>query len=280
MADSDLFAARFVSYLLLLLTAGLPLHALFDRQPRPAAAMRMVLVTTAFAAMAASAWWGLANVAAMAGVAVGDLDRATVFAVLGATPLGMVLTVRAIALTLFIALLALRPAPGLLVPAVLTALGTVAWTGHSGADGGLLLRIGDLLHVGAAALWLGALFAFLGQLADRASQARVAHSLARFARTGTLLVAILLVTGCLDAALITGFTFPRGTWAALIALKATLFAAMLGFAAHNRWRLVPALEHGGTSAVLRLRRSVAMETCCALAIVAVVAIAGQLDPAG
>ena len=87
----DLIAARALVYAALLLAAGLPIYLLgagrgiaLDR------AIRISLALLAVTGAAASAWWALASVAAMAALPLAELDRATVEAVLAATPVACV----------------------------------------------------------------------------------------------------------------------------------------------------------------------------------------------
>jgi putative copper resistance protein D len=283
MTDGVLLAARFASYVLLLVATGMPSHALFDGRQRLSGRDRAVLASLAVGILAASVWWALANIAAMAGLAIGELDQPTVSAVLAATPLGALLAVRAAALLVFAGLLAFHPAPRLLAPAALASLATAAWAGHPGAGvglAGIVLKAGDILHLAAAALWIGALMAFLTGIARERGATQVVESLSAFARTGTAVVIALSVTGILNAWLISDGQFPSGPWPALIGLKVALFLAMLGFAAQNRWRLVPQFAQGEPGSRGRLYRSLVLETACAIAIVAVVSVAGQLDPHG
>lgn len=287
MSSAPLVAARFVSYALLLAAAGVPFHALIDRRPRFGAGGRLALAFLTIGAGVASLWWAMANVAAMADIPLAQLDRETFAAVIGATPLGSLLAVRAAALVLVLAATALHPSPRLLAPCALAALASAAWAGHAGGGEGLpgdILRAGDVLHLAAAALWLGAMLAFLAEILRKGSkgggEADVIRSLAAFARTGTLVVAVLFVTGLFSTWLISGTSLPSGLWPRLIGLKLGLFLLMLGFAALNRWTLVPALETGKPGAARRLTCSLALEMTCAVAIVLVVAVAGQLDPHG
>ncbi len=283
MALGSLVLARLVSYALLLAMAGLPFYALVHGRRVLSAPERMSLAILMVGALGASLWWAVADVAEMAGLPVGDLDQETFSAVLGATPLGALLAARAAMLAAFGALLALAPMPLLLTMAALPALASVAWAGHAGAGEGapgLLLRASDILHLAAASLWTGALLAFLSAIRRQRQRADLLRSLSDFARVGTAVVATLFVTGLLNIWFISARQWPSGRWPLLIALKFVLFLAMLGFAAHNRWRMVPALAEGRPGAALHLRRSLVLETACAFAIVAVVALAGQLDPHG
>ncbi len=283
MENGSLVAARFVSYALLLTAAGLPFHAVIDRRSRFDRSERLLLAAVAASAAIASLWWCIANIAAMAGLPPTQLDRETFFAVLEATPLAALLKLRLAALGLILLLLIARPKPVLLAPIGLLALASAAWAGHTGAGegiAGMVLRVSDILHLGAAALWLGALLAFSAGIFRRRDEAAALRSLSDFARAGTILVAVLFASGLANAWLISGGILTPSLWSGLIGLKIGLFAAMLGLAAQNRWRLVPAFAAGRPGAAARLRRSLHLETACGFAIVAVVAMAGQLAPQG
>ncbi|MEE4455010.1 CopD family protein [Novosphingobium resinovorum] len=284
MEQGSLAAARIASYGLLLLTAGLPFHALTERRPRLSACERAVLGAVTAGSLLASIWWALANVAAMAALSIGELDFDTVTIVLGSTPLGSLLTVRAALLVALGFLLLVRPQPLLLAIAALPALASAAWAGHASAGEGApghLLQASDILHLGAAALWLGALARLLTTTVfARNCDANVIRSLAGFARAGTVIVATLFVTGTASAWLVSGGQLPGGAWPVLIGFKFALFLAMLGFAAGNRWKLVPEMEDGVYGARCRLIVSLTLETACALGIVALVGFAGLLDPHG
>jgi len=282
--DSGLALARFAALAALLALAGIPLYFVTLRQWLLAKQSRRVLASLAVLSILASLWWAAASVAAMAAMPIGELDRTTLIAVLEATPTGTVLAVRLAAAALLLACLAATPRS---VPAALTslvALASSAWTGHSGAaEGGLGLaqRSLDVVHLGAASLWLGALLVFLASLKGPPDRSRLVERLSAFARTGTIVVALLALTGVANALLITreGWS-PASGWTLLLAAKLALFVAMLGLAGANRWRLTPALAAGAPGAERRLMVSLLLETGCALGIVALVAVLGMLDPSG
>jgi putative copper resistance protein D len=75
------------------------------------------------------------------------------------------------------------------------------------------------------------------------------------------------------------FTTPYGQ---VLLVKLLLFAAMLGLAGLNRFRLTPALgqalDAGGASALASLQRSLALETAAAFLVLALVAWLGTLPP--
>lgn len=282
--DAGLVAARFVSLVALMAMAGVAFHLASLGRTLLARRERIAIAGLGAAGAIASLWWAAASVAAMAALPIFELDRVMLLAVLEATPLGTVLAIRLAATACLFAVLALsaRTLPVLLL--ALAALATSAWTGHSGAaEGtyGLLQRLLDAVHLGAASLWLGALLVFIASLLGRAGLTVLIERLAAFSRTGTVVVSLLAVTGTINAVLIgrAGWS-PSSGWTWLLAVKLALFLAMLGLAAVNRWRLTPALAQGAPGAQRHLAWSLGLETACALAIVALVAVLGQLDPAG
>lgn len=280
--DTGLVLARFASLAALMALAGIPLYLLGIREAVLSSRVRKTLAVLALVSMLASLWWALASVAAMAATPITALDREMTLAVLEATPTGAVLEVRLVAGVLMLACLALAPRSLLAAIIGLVALASSAWTGHSGAlDGtlGLLQRLLDAVHLGAASLWLGALLVFLVSLNGEIERQPLVERLSAFARTGTIVVVLLAVTGTANALLIgrEGWS-PMSGWTLLLAAKLALFLAMLGLAGANRWRLTPALDAGKLGAERRLVLSLSLETACALGIVALVAVLGMLDP--
>jgi putative copper resistance protein D len=63
-----------------------------------------------------------------------------------------------------------------------------------------------------------------------------------------------------------------------LGLKLSLFAAMLGLAAINRWKITPALERGDAAGPMHLKRSLVLEMALGLGVVGIVALLGVLDP--
>ena len=284
MTDAGLVVARAITYGALLLTAGLPLYMMTaGRGVAMSPRCRTALVLLAFVGAGASAWWALASIAAMAAVPVAQLDRETVIAVLGATPLGNVVSIRLAALALVVVATFLRwPRILVALPAVV-ALATAAWTGHAGATegaAGSLHRLADIVHLLSAGVWLGALAMLLASALGSTDPRELEHRLAGFATTGTAIVVLLLASGIAKALFIAGWPLRlTGLWTLLLGIKLALFAAMLGCAALNRWRLTPALRAGGPAARRGLRLSLAAEASAGLAVVALVAALGVLDPA-
>lgn len=283
MPDQAAILARFALFAFALGLAGIPLHLRIGGTLLVEGRLRWLLGLAAVLSIGVALWWAAASVAAMAAMPLGDLDRATFDAVVGATPIGLALKVKLAATVAFLVALLLVPRTGILAVLGTVALAAGALTGHAGATEGAMgtvHQISDVLHLLGAAIWIGALFSFLSAVIVRQA-GPIIRDLERFARTGTVVVIVLSVTGALNAWLIgrVGWS-PSSTWSILLALKLALFVGMLGLAALNRWKLTPALANGQPGAQGRLRLSLTLETACALAIVLLVAVLGLSDPSG
>jgi putative copper resistance protein D len=175
------------------------------------------------------------------------------------------------------------------------AVATFGWTGHGLATDGTghaLHLVADIVHALAAAMWLGALAAFVSLLVGREQDferlSATAEALRRFSPLGMGLVAALAVTGLVNAWFLVGLDVRaalRDPYGQLLALKLVLFAAMLALAALHRQRSVPALAARiaaqglpHADALASLRRSVALEALLGFAVLALVAWFGTLEP--
>lgn len=315
MSDPILIGIRFALYADLMLIAGLaafPLYALtrserLGPQPMMAAIWRaerwlcvagLLLSTLGMGVLAAS----------MQGVGLLSLEFQPFRDLVRETNVGMAWIYRSAAL-----LLALAVAIGMTrwhttAAAMLTAAGSVAvatlvWSGHAGATEGTACtvhRISDILHLIAAAVWIGAIGAFLLLISPR--QLRewpgglpiAARSLDQFSRVGTICVLVIAATGLINSQMIVGaenlgrsLGSPYGQ---LLLAKLMLFALMLALAAANRWRLTPAfaaavsgadsegIDADPDRALAAMRKSLIIEASAALAILALVAWFGTLEP--
>ena len=283
MIETGLVAARVAAYAALMLAAGIPLSLLAGGQKAsPDSGACRAAGHAALAAMALSLWWVLESMASMAAMPVGHLDRDMISAILDATPLGNVLAIRLAALAIaVVALRQCRVIPGALATAL--ALATAAWTGHAGATEagqGTLHRASDVLHLLAAATWLGALVLFVAAALGRKEKGVLVQQLTGFARTGSAIVLLLLATGLANMLIIAGWPIAwRSDWFALLAVKLALFLIMLVLAAGNRWRLTPALERNPSGNLNALKLSLLAEAGAGFAILAIVGWLGTLTPA-
>lgn len=246
--------------------------------------------TTAALAVAA-----LATAAALPVLAasIGDgwqdaFDPETVGSVLADTNPGRAWAAQAVAAAL---LLAARGAPQRLRPAA-TALAAalflagLALTGHAAMHEGALgalHRANDILHVLSAGAWFGALvpvLAILHRLDRPEWRNEAAKALRRFSRAGHGAVALVLVSGALNAALVLGRwpVDPSSAYETLLDVKVLAVAAMVGLALANRYVVVPRLGRTPEAALAGLRRATLAELPLGLAAIALVAVFGLLDP--
>ncbi len=290
MSDPLYIGIRFALYANLMLLFGLPLFALYTPEERENLPNRhRVLGRLALLALVLSALSIAAMTASMAGVAILDVDRASIWAMVSETPMGKAWSVRMGALAMVAILLVRARKPA--VPASLgaVALGTLAWTGHGAAgegSAGTVQLAGDLVHLMAAGAWLGALVG-LGTMLWAGDKAAATHrALERFAPVGTVIVAAVVGSGLVNGFYLFGWSnlgrLPFTLYGQLLLLKLALFGGMLVLAAINRFRLTPALGDAHNqdvdSARRALSRSLMVETAAALAILGLVAWLGTLAP--
>ncbi len=172
-------------------------------------------------------------------------------------------------------------------------VGALAWAGHAfGGAGveGVIHPIADVLHLVAAAAWVGTLLplalllAAAGQGTGSIAVVRVATL--RFSAFGIGSVGTLLVTGSINTWYLAGSAsaLTETDYGRLLLAKVGLFLVMVAIAAVNRLRLAPRLVHdataaGSATALRQLRRNTAIEVTLGAAIILVVAVLGTNPPA-
>ena len=216
------------------------------------------------------------------------ISNGTALAVLTDTRFGHVMVFRLIlvlAVMPCIALVGRRRARDLAATVIACAsLAAIAWQGHGGGDfgwDGAVHLSADTAHLVAAGLWLGALLPLAILLRD-AGSADVAFAAARrFSTLGFSCVAVLLVSGTINAWYLVG-SVPAliGTpYGQLLLAKLALVAAMLWLAAINRWVIMPRMALGEDGATLRLAYHAAIEAALGLGVIVLVAAFGTMVPA-
>jgi putative copper resistance protein D len=268
--------ATFCLYLAMFIaTGGLIFEILFRRQV-PEATRRHVARLIGIAA-----WAGLVLVGARLAVAAGNLggDLASMgdpvlLGLVMKSPLGMASVLAGIGFAMITVMgrVKARGEQTARVVAAATVLLSLTVVGHAttlGAITGVLLA----LHLGGVAFWLGALLP-LRQMCvgagNVASASVLADVAARFGWIAQRVVAVLIIAGVAYVAILTGSVMALLTSAYGLTLlaKIGLVAGLLGLAARNRFRIVPALQAGDLSAVRNLRDSIDREIIVALVILA------------
>jgi putative copper resistance protein D len=297
MTDTDplAVAVRFALYATLGLSFGFPLFWLYGVGvgARGALPLRGLLCVAALGGLIASMLGLTVLAASMSGIALAEVDPASILMVAKLPGVGTAWLVRVAALAMIV-IVALWAKPTRRLAMVATTLGgsalaSLAWAGHAAmSEGGLgyLHLAADIAHLFAASAWLGALVALIMLAGSSVVAATVHQAATNFAVTGSFIVGVLIVTGLINAWAIVGpdriVAALGGTYGRLLVIKLLLFVAMLALAARHRFTLVPMLAQSGDlrPAQALLRRSIAVEATAAVAVLAIVAWLGMLDPVG
>ncbi|MPZ98515.1 MAG: c-type cytochrome [Dehalococcoidia bacterium] len=170
----------------------------------------------------------------------------------------------------------------------LGALGTFSFASHAAAtpEASRPAIGADLLHLLAAAAWVGGLFGLLGALVvlrrtlpDAEERRLLAAAVPRFSLLAVMSTTVLVVTGLystwVQVTVFRGLASPYG-WA-LIA-KIVLFAGLLALGAVNLLRIRPALPSAPRAAGL-LRRIVRVEVVLAVLVLLAVGLMTSMEPA-
>lgn len=307
MFDGLLVLSRLALYLSLMLAFGLPVFVLQALTRNPSApsfarqTLRVAGAATAISLLASgAALWAMAQ--AMSGGGDAGAVWGVVKTLLTQTAAGMAWNLRVALLLVSLWFTAASGGDARNRAAVASALGavalaTLAWAGHGVMNEGPLgwFHLGaDIAHLLAAGAWVGALAALMliSRAASRRAELKTVDLLSNvttgFARLGTLIVAVLIISGTINYIAIVGPTWSgliETLYGRLLLVKLTLFAAMLALAAANRFHLAPTLERArrdgdASAAVPALTRSLHFETSLAILILGVVAWLGTLDPGG
>lgn len=298
---------RFASYVDFLLLLGVPLFKLMNWTQLSSPSerglnTRQIVLWAAGAGLLISMASMLVLAKAMSGVSqFNELGQHVFEMILTGTDVGVAWVIRVLALAVIVIVaIAVRqpkiPSHGVFAALAAIALATVAWSGHGAMDEGARRYphlIADILHLFAAAVWVGALAAFAKLLRQAKSPSFdrlvvLSRALGSFATVGTLIVVTLVITGAVNYWLTAGFSLAplvSSQYGLLLSAKLFLFIAMLGLAAGNRYHLTPKLErsikYGDTAAAVKaLRHSLILELGAALLILLLVAFLGVLSPSG
>jgi putative copper resistance protein D len=305
--------ARFLHFVATVSLSGLVIFHAFVGAPALAAGGANVATVRLIAGRLARLAWGSLVLAALTGVASLMVQAASmgerplsalwsddlVATVLLDTDFGHVWLMRFALIVLLAA--ALRP-PYLAAPApalrrgaalmlAVAFVASLAFAGHAAAgDGGegAVHLAADVLHLVAAAAWVGALVPLAIVLAAATdggpSMLAVARTATlRFSTLGIVSVGTVLATGIVNTYEL------AGSWAALFAtrygrlllVKIALFLAMLAIAAVNRMRLTPQIVAGGAAtgmALRQLRSNALTEAVLGALILFIVGALGTLPP--
>ena len=298
-----MIAVRFALYWVLSGLFGLSAFSLYGLRAGErgeALALKPWLVGSAVLGLLLSAVALALLAALMAGTPPWPIDRDAIGMLLSGSATGTAWETRMVALV--VAALAALVAGGrvsrlgLVALASGVALATLAWAGHGAMDEGAIgwaHLVADVLHLVAAGAWVGALLGLILLVSRPAARIDAAHlklthrALHGFGTVGTVVVATIVVTGLVNAWLLVGpgnvLDLGATLYGRLLLAKLALFAGMLGLASLNRFRLTPGFERSIASAdygraLAALRHSLGLEAALAVAVLALVAWFGMLEP--
>jgi putative copper resistance protein D len=300
-------AARWLQYAGAMILCGSPLFYLYSFEPSevlptsipwrwPLTLVRVAAIVTFVGAVA----WLTGESLSFNDSAAEALSPAALWIVLSGTRFGLACAIRMV-LLIFV----------LIIPSVMRheraqwrvqlLLGTAvtlsfAWTGHGATDSGSrgVWHLGfDLLHLLAAAVWIGALaplsMLLLPSLPAQSGEARATlQGLERFSVLGPFVIALLVLSGIGNSWFLVGPSHWRALYSTnygvALLVKIGLFGAMLALAAGNRYRSTPAL-HAALAAgrdtrlsLGNLRTTVLTEMALALLVLLAVSVLGTLEP--
>ena len=162
------------------------------------------------------------------------------------------------------------------------ALFLIAVTSHAAAasryDFGFVGTASDGMHLLAGGYWIGSLCVLTVLLVQRPAAPRLGQALSIFAEWGMIAVALLVMTGMINAAMVLLGTpgHDAAPYLAVLGLKLALVAAMIALALVNQFRLLPRL--GQTGMFAKLKSNVGWELGLGLTVVGLAIILTLLPP--
>ena len=279
--------ARFLLYFGVLGSTGLTLVRIVFRRETGGLHGPMVRQATALAVLAllASGIGFVLKGAAITGEASGMTDP-EMLGLIWQTPVGTAFVLRVAGLALV--LVGLRiPGIGLPVAAAggVLALWSFTRVGHIADAEPLWLEFLLLLHLAAAAFWIGILSPLRTIAGDRESLSPAASLGHRFGRIAAFTVPVLIAAGIVMAWRLLGevTALVMTAYGLTLLAKIGAVACLLAATAANKLRFVPAMRAGDRMAAVGLRRSIAMEwvaVCLVLMATAVLTTVPNLPSGG
>jgi copper resistance protein D len=298
MLEAGLVLSRFLHYgaVSILFGAALfPLYAIPSPAERSAGLGRSLgrtLFSAALLALLSGMLWFASTAANMTGDLSGAVDGDALWSVATATSFGAVWMTRLALGGVILGVTTIgwtsrSDRPGAILVVLAGALlASLAGVGHTQVQDGsarVIHMSADALHLLAAGAWLGALFP-LFHLVSTAERPAADRALLRFSGVGQVAVATLIISGLINSWYLVGsFDLLSTPYGRLLLIKLCLFAAMLAFAALNRFWLVPALagksDIDEATALGTLRRHILCEQILGAFIILIVGVLGITEPA-
>lgn len=261
---------KFVLYLGVITAAGTVMVTLMFRLDRT----RGLSITFAALGLSATILSFLLPGANLTGSLSGMTDP-MILSLLWTTPVGTALTLRLVGLgLLLLGLFSGRIGAWASVIGGIIALFSFTQIGHISGSEYALMDFALMLHLLAVAFWIGVLTPLYRLASSSATYPLAANVGHRFGVVASITVPVLIVVGgYMGYRLVGSFTalIETGYGQALI-IKLLLVVALLGLAAVNKLRSIPALRLGDPVAASHLSKSIYVEWLVILAILGTTAV--------
>jgi putative copper resistance protein D len=191
------------------------------------------------------------------------------------TPVGTALLLRLVGLSLLIAGLFMgRVGTWVSVLGGIIAIWSFDHVGHVSGRDTMLLDVALTLHLLAVALWIGVLTPLKRLASSSATYGSAADVGHRFGVIATVTVPLLIIAGgYMGYALVGSFSALVGTgYGQALIIKILLVGLLLGLAAANKLRFIPALRSGDPAASGHLSKSISVEWLVILAVLGTTAV--------
>ena len=208
----------------------------------------------------------------------GDVSGMTdpeMLGLLWTTPVGTAFLLRLAGLGLLIAgLLMGRVGAWVSVLGGIMAIWSFNHVGHVSGRETILLDIALILHLLAVALWIGVLTPLKRLASSPVTYAAAADVGHRFGVVATVTVpALIVVGGYMGYQLVGSFSALIGTgYGQALIIKVLLVGLLLGLAAANKLRFIPALRSGDPAATGHLSKSISVEWLVILVVLGMTAV--------
>ena len=289
--DLLIVVSRAIHFASVALLFGMPLFRLtVVRDLAAAPGERRVEVWAAILALLSGLGWFAGVAAAMAGGWADAVAPDMLGTVAFDTRFGRLWITRLACLVAIFAVHALgrssrRSDIALVIPATAFAASLVG-VGHglAGGRGGDVVApihaVADIVHLLCAAIWIGGLFC-LGRLLQVGAPDTIRHALPRFSRIGYWAVALLVISGCINALVLvaTPDRLLTTDYGRVLLIKIGLAVVMVAIAVVNRLMFTPqVMTRTEPTDIKGLWRSVLVEQGVGLLVLAVVARLGTIHP--
>jgi putative copper resistance protein D len=261
---------KFALYLGVITATGTVMATLIFRLDRT----RGLAAAFAFLGLVATIFAFSLRGANLTGDASGMIDS-EMLGLLWTTPAGTALMSRALGLILLmLGLLLGRVGTWISVLGGVIAVGSFGQIGHIFDRGALLLDIALMIHLLAVALWIGILTP-LRRLASSANTYADAASVGhRFGVIASFTVPVLIIVGgYMSYRLVGSLTaLTKTEYGQALIIKVLLVGLLLGLAAANKLRFVPALRSGDPTTAGHLSKSISAEWLIIIAVLGTTAV--------